>query len=123
MSTWQVGGGEATPDLAVGKLAQEILDRRLDGGRMPTLLLGTGFAAAAGTPPLPEIARDVLERLHIGHTPVQANEESTDAFIALLKGMDAADRAAISLRTTAMVPVPQFAEEMALLSSATAASG
>jgi hypothetical protein len=124
MSQWQKGA-EGGPDPAVAALAHEILDLRMERGRLPTLVLGDDFACIAGTPPPHVIARTVLRRFRTRYdrrrdeyyeAPIPRDDDAVvEAFLALLREMPAADRGTLALRVTGSLPVPQFAEEMALL--------
>jgi hypothetical protein len=94
-------------DSAIAALAQETFRRRVELAPAPTLLLGVDFAGAAGIPSLSELAA--------AHGSAIAGTERVDAFRGWLERAAPVERAITAAQLTGTIPVPQFAQEMALL--------
>jgi hypothetical protein len=103
------------PDASVGRLAQELLRRRFDGVGLPALVLGSEFARSAGMPPFSEIAARIL-REPVGDAPAMAPPHGLEAaFLGFLEGLGAPDRLALATQASDAVPIPEAAQELALL--------
>lgn len=94
-------------DPAITALAHETFRRRVDLAPPPTLLLGLDFARAAGIPSFSELATVAV--------PDTPETERVREFREWLERVAPVDRAIIAAQLTGTIPVPQFAQEMALL--------
>jgi hypothetical protein len=94
--------------LEIAALAQEVFRRRVDPAPPPTLVLGIGVAKAAGMPSYAEMAKAITPDL-------PADEQRVSALRGWLAKAAPVDRAIAAAHLTGTIPIPQFAQELALL--------